>query len=171
MMDKTIKQIIFILLLSTLLGLVRFYFLKDGDFTLIKMERVLDIVDVKVSDSGKAVFTIPSFMTEPMTASLEFTKYLFDNKKAIFVDAREVEEFELGHIAGAINIPFDYYDEYMDIIDELKYDDIFIIYCSGGECSLSLDLADVFFTEKAFENVFVFEGGLPEWEDAGYPTE
>ena len=128
MMDKTIKQIIFILLLSTLLGLVRFYFLKDGDFTLIKMERVLDIVDVKVSDSGEAVVAIPSFMTEPMTASLKFTKYLFDNKKAIFVDAREVEEFELGHIAGAINIPFDYYDEYMDIIDELKYDDIFIIY-------------------------------------------
>ena len=51
------------------------------------------------------------------------------------------------------------------------YDDVFIIYCSGGECSLSLDLADVFFSDKAFENVFVFEGGLPAWQDAGYPTE
>ena len=34
-MGKTIKQITFILLLSTLLGLVRFYFLKDDGFTLI----------------------------------------------------------------------------------------------------------------------------------------
>ena len=171
MMDKTIKQIIFILLLSTLLGMVRFYFLKDGDFTIIKIARILETAEVQVSDSGEAIFTIPNFMTEPMTASLEFTKYFFDNKKAVLVDAREAEEFELGHIAGAINIPFDYYDEYMDTIDALKYDDIFIIYCSGGECSLSLDLADVFFGEKAFENVFVFEGGLPAWEDAGYPTE
>jgi rhodanese-related sulfurtransferase len=171
MMDKTIKQIIFILLLATLLGLARFYFLKDESFTLIKEARVLQEAEVQVSDSGEAVFTIPDFMTEPMMANLEFTKYFFDNKNAVFVDARESEEFELAHIAGAINIPFDYYDEYMETIDALNYDDVFIIYCSGGECSLSLDLADVFFGDKAFENIFVFEGGLPAWKDAGYPTE
>ena len=98
-------------------------------------------------------------------------KYLFDEKSAVFIDARDSEDYELGHIENAVNIPFDYYDEYMDTIDALNYDDVFIIYCSGGECSLSLDLADVFFTDKAFENVFVFEGGLPAWQDAGYPTE
>ena len=171
MMDRIIKQITFILLLATLLGLVRFYFLKDDDFTLIKEARVLQETEVEVSESGEAIFTIPDFMTEPMMASLEFTKYFFDNNRAIFVDARESEEFDISHIAGAINIPFDYYDEYMDTIDALNYDDVFIIYCSGGECSLSLDLADVFFGDKAFENVFVFEGGLPAWQDAGYPTE
>ena len=170
-MGKTIKQITFIVLLSTALGLARFYLLKDDDFMLIKTPRVLQTADVQVSNSGESVFTIPDFMTEPMVASLEFTKYLFDNKKAVFVDARESEEFELSHIAGAINIPFDYYDEYMDVIDVLKYDDVYIIYCSGGECSLSLDLADLFFGEKAFENVFVFEGGLPAWQDAGYSVE
>ena len=170
-MGKTIKQITFILILSTLLGLIRFYFLKEDDFTLIKEARLLQETEVQVTDFGEAIFTIPDFMTEPMVASLEFTKYFFDNKKAVFVDAREPEEFEVSHITGAINIPFDYYDEYMDTIDVLKYDDVFIIYCSGGECSLSLDLADVFFSDKAFENVFVFEGGLPAWQDAGYPTE
>ena len=171
MMDRTIKQITFILLLATLLGLARFYFLKDDDFTFIKEARVLQETEVEVSESGEAIFTIPDFMTEPMMASLEFTKYFFDKKSAIIVDARESEEFDISHIAGAINIPFDYYDEYMDTIDALNYDDVFIIYCSGGECSLSLDLADVFFGDKAFENVFVFEGGLPAWQDAGYPTE
>ena len=49
------------------------------------------------------------------------------------------------------------------------YQDLYIIYCSGGECSLSLDLADILFFDNGFENVFVFEGGLPEWEEAGYP--
>jgi rhodanese-related sulfurtransferase len=170
-MVKIIKQTTFILILSTLLGLARFYFLKNDNFTLIKKARILQEAEAQVSDYGEAIFTVPDFMTEPLTASLELTKYFFDNKKAVFVDARESEEFEISHIAGAINIPFDYYDEYMDSIDVLKYDDIFIIYCSGGECSLSLDLADVFFSDKAFENVFVFEGGLPAWQDAGYPTE
>ena len=46
---------------------------------------------------------------------------------------------------------------------------IFIIYCSGGECSLSFDLADYLFSEKLFEKILVFEGGWPEWKDAGYP--
>ena len=171
MMEKTIKQITFIFILSTLLGLARFQFLMNPDFTLIKEARVLQEAEARVSDSGKTVFSVPDFMTEPMMASLEFTKYFFDNKKAIFVDARESEEFEIGHIPGAINIPYDYYDEYMDVIDTLNYDDVFIIYCSGGECSLSLDLADIFFNNKTLNNVFVFEGGLPAWQDAGYPTE
>ena len=171
MMHRNIKQITFIIILSTLLGLARFYFLKDNDFNLIKEVRVLQVTEAEVSDSGSEIFIIPQFMTEPMMASLEFTKYFFDKKNAIFVDARESEEFEISHITGAINIPFDYYDEYMDVIDSLKYDDVFIIYCSGGESSLSIDLADVFFGDKAFENVFVFEGGLPAWQEAKYPTE
>ena len=147
------------------------YFLNVDNFTLIKEHRILLETEATLNDSGNVVFSIPDFMTEPMMASLDFTKYFFDNKKAIIIDARESEEFQIAHIAGAINIPFDDYEKYMDPIDALKYDDIFIIYCSGGECSLSLDLADVFFSEMAFENVFVFEGGLPAWKDAGYPIE
>ena len=37
--------------------------------------------------------------------------------------------------------------------------------------SLSLDLADYFFNDKAFERVLIFEGGWPEWKEAQYPSE
>jgi rhodanese-related sulfurtransferase len=169
-MSNMTKQILFIVLASTLLGFIRFAFLDNEEFTLIKQPRVLKEASAKMDQSGGTVFEIPEFMTEPMMASLEFTEYFYRNE-AVIIDAREPDEYEMGHIAGAINIPFDYYDEYMDVIDSLDYTGVHIIYCSGGECSLSLDLADILFIEKSFENVFVFEEGFPAWQDAELPVE
>lgn len=168
--NTSLKQIIIIIIVSSLLGFIRLFFLEE-DFSLIKKKRVLEETKSDTNDLGEKFFKIPDLMTEPMIASLEFSKYFFDTKKAIFIDARDAKEYNIAHIADAINIPFDYYDEYSEIINNLNYDDIFIIYCSGGECSLSIDLADMLFDELAFENVFVFEGGLPEWQKAGYPVE
>jgi rhodanese-related sulfurtransferase len=170
-MNSALKQVIFISVISAILGGIRFMLLKDDSFTLIKQPRVLQEASVQVDASGEKTFELPALMTEPQTVLLEFIKYYFDEKKAVIIDARDIEDYEISHIAGAINIPYDTYEDYGDIIDALNYDDVFIIYCSGGECSLSIDLADVLFNEKAFENVFVFEGGLPEWKDAGYPVE
>ena len=45
-------------------------------------------------------------------------------------------------------------------------------YCSGGECDLSMDLANELMGEDwGFSRVFVFDGGLPQWIEAGYPVE
>ena len=154
------NQIISIFLLATILGLIRFFFINDPEFTLIKKERVVKQI---------TSYVVPDDMTEPMSVNLEFVKYHFDNNSAIFIDAREVEDYDQGHIKNAINIPYDYYEEYEDTINELDDMAIYIIYCSGDECSLSLDLADYLFNEKVFEKVVVFEGGWPEWHDAGYP--
>ena len=170
-MNKTLKHIAVILILSTLLGFIRFYFLNDDEFTIIKKVRILNEAKVETNKLGIKKYPIPDVMTEPMIANLDFIKYYFDSNLATIIDARDVDEFNTKHIEGAINIPYDYYDDYADEISSLKYNDIYIIYCSGGECSLSIDLADLLFTEKGFENIFVFEGGLPEWENAGFPIE
>ena len=153
-------QIISIFFLATILGMFRFLLLDDPEFTIIKKERIVQQI---------TSFSVPDDMTEPMSIDLKFSKYLYDNNGATFIDARDVEDYEMGHIKNAINIPYDYYENYEDTIDELDDMDVYIIYCSGGECSLSLDLADYLFNEKTFEKVFIFEGGWPEWRDAGYP--
>ena len=104
-----------------------------------------------------------------MIVSLEFSKYYFDKNSAIFIDARDPEDYEAGHIQNSINIPYDYYEDYEEIIDELDDTAIYIIYCNGSECSLSIDLADYLYNEKLFEKVLIFEGGWPEWRDSNYP--
>ena len=154
------KQIIIILALAFFLGILRSFFVEDPDFSIIKKERVFEEINS---------FSIPTEITSPMVVNLEFSKYHFDAGSAIFIDARDPEEYDSGHIQGAINIPFDYYEEYEDLINELDEEKIYITYCSGGECSLSMDLADYLYHEKLFDAVLIFEGGWPEWRDIGYP--
>ena len=154
------KQIIFILSLASFLGILRSFFLDDPEFTLIKQERVIEKVHS---------FEVPDDMTGPMMVNLEFSKYHFDAGSAVFIDARDPEDYESGHIQNAMNIPYDYYEEYEDVINGLDDAGIYIIYCSGEECSLSIDLADYLYNEKLIDKLLIFEGGWPQWRDAGYP--
>ena len=154
------KQVVIIFSLAVFLGLIRFVILNDPEFSLIKKERIMQ----KIS-----TFTVPEDMTEPMAINLEFAKYLFDEKSAVFIDARDSEDYELGHIENAVNIPFDYYEDYEEVIDSLDDTAVHVIYCSGEECSLSMDLADYLFNEMVFEKILIFEGGWPQWRDAEYP--
>jgi len=105
-----------------------------------------------------------------MAINIEFAQNLFNEKSAIFIDARDSEDYNSGYIENAINIPFDYYEDYEDVINELDDSAPHVIYCSGEECSLSMDLADYFFNELAFENILIFEGGWPQWRDADLPS-
>ena len=154
------KQVVIIFSLAIFLGLIRFAFLDDPKFTLIKEERIIQ----KIS-----TFTVPEDMTEPMAINLEFAKYLFDEESAVFIDARDSEDYDLGHIDNAVNIPFDYYEDYEEVIDSLDTAIVYVIYCSGEECSLSMDLADYLFNERVFEKILIFEGGWPQWRGAEYP--
>ena len=154
------KQIVIIITLAVLLGLIRFIFLNDPDFIIIKKERIIEEI---------TTFSVPEKMTEPMMINLEFAKYLFDEKSAVFIDARDAEDYEAGHIKNAVNIPFDYYEDYEEVMDTLDSGGIYIVYCSGEECSLSLDLADHLYNEKLIDKLLIFEGGWPQWRDAGYP--
>ena len=87
------KQIIFILLLAVVLGLLRAFFLDDPEFTLIKHERVIE---------EATSFSVPDDMAGPMMVNLEFSKFHFDAGSAIFIDARDPEVYESGHIQDAI---------------------------------------------------------------------
>ena len=154
------KQIIIIVFLSFSLGMIRSLFINEADFSIIKKKRVLETINT---------FIIPSDITSPMVVNLDFAKYHHENSSAIFIDARDHEEYESGHIENSINIPYDYYEDYEGVINELDDSAAYIIYCNGAECSLSMDLADYLYDEKLFDTVLIFEGGWPEWKDAGYP--
>ena len=45
----------------------------------------------------------------------------------------------------------------------------FLIYCDGHGCSLSEDLGFYFYNELRMKNILIYEGGIPEWLDKGYP--
>lgn len=90
-----------------------------------------------------------------------------DRKKAsVFIDAREPDFFEDGHLPGAINIPAsrvsggDFRGFPPDPATPL------IVYCSGRNCPDSHLVASAL-VAKGFQNVSVFAGGWDEWSASG----
>ena len=90
-------------------------------------------------------------------------------KGTVFVDAREPEYYEEGHIKGAWNFPF--FLELVFKLDSLQGKDApLVIYCSGDECGSSEDLAYELQAE-GFSNLLVFKGGWTAWNSSGHPIE
>ncbi|MDT8443897.1 MAG: rhodanese-like domain-containing protein [Desulfuromonadales bacterium] len=88
----------------------------------------------------------------------------------LIVDARNPELYAAGHIDGAVSLPLVEIDAALpDFVARIDKDRTLVIYCSGFGCPDSFDLA-VLLIESGYKDVRVFEGGFPEWRDAGLPV-
>lgn len=89
---------------------------------------------------------------------------------AMLIDARSPELYLDGHIAGAVSLPLVAIDTVMPaFLDQVPQDRVIITYCSGFGCPDSFDLG-LMLLENGYRDVRVFEGGYPEWRDAGLPV-
>lgn len=82
---------------------------------------------------------------------------LFERQTAIFLDARPPNQYDDGHIPGAMNLPWQEVDRYfIEMADRLEGSGMIITYCDGESCELSHELA-LFMKEMGFTNVRVKE--------------
>lgn len=128
-----------------------------------------DPMGIAAVPEGNDLPVIPD-LGRPLQMQLPAVKRFFDAKAALMVDAREPGEFAEGHIPGAINMPYD-----QVITDPARIEALdpqgkaIIIYCGGGTCEVSMNLA-FRMVEQGKKKVLVFMGGWPEWQAAGYPV-
>jgi len=120
------------------------------------------------------VWLSPSYVPEedPPTLALgaAFDRYL--SPDYIFVDAREPEAYEEGHIKGAISLPFDWFDDYWAEAQPLLPPDAkLVVYCSGSECESSLNLARLLVEEFGYTHVEIFFGGWRAWYNSRLPID
>lgn len=88
----------------------------------------------------------------------------------LIVDARSPELYALEHIDGAISLPMvEIEAELPEFLQQVNKDQVIITYCSGFGCPDSFDLG-MKLIAVGYLNVRVFEGGFPEWRDAGLPV-
>lgn len=95
----------------------------------------------------------------------------FAQSDALFVDARDREAFDAGHIPGAVNLPWEeaQYDDSL-ILKAVPKDTPVITYCDGSDCESSILLGGAM-AGLGYRDVKVFFGGWVEWEEAGFPVE
>ncbi len=102
---------------------------------------------------------------DPPFITLEDAVTMFQSKDIIFIDARPTEDYDYGHINGAINIPYDYLDDtWYAFIDSLDHSRAYVVYCGGSECEASLNLGR-YMSDQGFKHINVFFGGWSEWLD------
>jgi rhodanese-related sulfurtransferase len=103
--------------------------------------------------------------------NVDQARKLYDSGKYIFVDARSVEDYEAGHISGAVSLPVGQFEENIAAFLERHPPEASIItYCSGRTCQDSHRLAENLLA-FGYGNVNVFIDGFPGWEAEGHPIE
>lgn len=86
--------------------------------------------------------------------------------EVIALDVRPVEEYEAGHIPGAISVPL---SELKERLEEIPSSCEVVAYCRGPYCVLSVEA--VALLREAGRLALRLADGLPEWRDAGLAVE
>ena len=100
--------------------------------------------------------------TETITISAAAKKMNTDN--IFFLDTREIDEFNVGHIVGAKNVGYDDFN-ITSVYSIAKTAEI-IVYCSIGARSQSIAKK---LSDAGYTNVKNLYGGLFHWANSGYP--
>ena len=82
------------------------------------------------------------------------------------LDVRPEEEFQAGHLPGAINIPLNQLEKRLK---QLSKDSEVVAYCRGPYCVLAFE-AVARLREQGYQ-ARRLENGFPEWKQAGLPVE
>ncbi len=96
---------------------------------------------------------------------------LFEEGRAIFLDARPGERFALAQIDGALNVPADrWQDLCADVLPWIEGQKI-VVYADAGEIDPADDLAgSILARGQPRDSVFIYIGGIEEWRAAGLPV-
>lgn len=109
---------------------------------------------------------------DPPLLNLAEASALYQNPEVIFLDARFHDEYERGHIARAILLSFEKFDDYWpDVAPLIDTSMQIVTYCSGKDCETSLFLARLLRDDYGFKHVKVFFGGWRRWKKADLPIE
>lgn len=101
-----------------------------------------------------------------MVTTDEVKYYLHEEKGTVLVDARSHEEYSLGHIPGALNIPEDdFAASFAKVQPSLEKARTIIVYCSGGSCSTSEIVAQMLRDKGGLpaDKLWIYSDGFPGW--------
>jgi rhodanese-related sulfurtransferase len=126
--------------------------------------------------SGHSLNTVPVSVDGPVDMILPLPVELAEVRElqgstTLLIDARSREAFAEGHLPGARSLPrAEAVSGVGALLAEVPLSTPLIVYCSGYDCHDSFELAEGLIA-AGYRQVRIYEGGFPEWRDAGLPLE
>jgi hydroxyacylglutathione hydrolase len=148
---------------NPMLQMTRDEFIKDCSHT---PARPLNMTAIIATNRGEADYP----WAEPRTAEVE-TISIDEAADRIFarhplvIDVREPEEYDQGHLPGAVSIP---QCDIASRLDELPKDQDSLVVCAGGVRSLR---ASQYLKSRGFDHVASIDGGTDAWVASGREVE
>ncbi len=133
------------------------------DLALIGLERIGGYFDASVLDAGDAgpLDKVPQMTTAELAERLDAG----EASPVTVLDVRERDEWEAGHIAGAMHVPLGHLT---DRVAELERDRPLVLHCqSGGRSSIGASVLRA----QGFTNVVNLSDGFTGWQRRGLPVE
>jgi len=147
---------------------------RDGKFVLYRLadEGVIDVLTAlrriaerNVAEVARVVRSYFNSRDSLEPVSRDELMRRLRSRSVTVLDVRPHDEFALGHIPGALNIPLSALSQHLSAFKRSRE---IIAYCRGTYCVLSFE-AVALLREKGFK-VRRLEDGMPEWRVAGLPV-
>jgi rhodanese-related sulfurtransferase len=122
-----------------------------GEDRLAEVDRV---VDIYLKDRGEMEAVDAAGLMERLA-----------DGSAVVLDVRPEEEYQAGHVPGALSVPVDS----LEALQGLPKDKEVVAYCRGPYCVFSDEAVRVL-SARGYRASRLTEG-FPEWQAAGYPVE
>ncbi|HSL86344.1 MAG TPA: rhodanese-like domain-containing protein, partial [Bacteroidales bacterium] len=137
---------------------------KEAEETNVWLRRVGQDIIVGYLDGGMAGWVTSGYKTNHATqiSAEDLHDMVTGSSKFVLIDVRARQEFEDGHIEGAINIPV---ADLRERHKELKKEHAIIMICSSGNRS---SLGVSILSQHGFKNLYNVAGGMTGYSAAGY---
>lgn len=142
------------------------YSLTGGDEVVRLMQALGRVGERNMADIERVMVTYFRARDELEPVSREDLLRRLRDGLVTVLDVRPEDEFKLGHLPGALNIPLPALERHLA---DLPHDREIIAYCRGRYCVLSFE-AVATLRARGFI-VRRLEDGFPEWKAAGLPIE
>lgn len=161
---KFVLQTSIILLLSSIIGIAYNGFSKSP----LPIFKKYDPIQVEDQGDDNPDGSQPVNINE---IDAETLKYLMESEESLLIDARTGEEYNQGHLPGAVSLPVYEFDRVYPEVEGLFAEGKTIVtYCSSVTCIDSPLLAKKLYG-KGYRDIFVYRGGFEEWTELNNPVE
>ena len=148
-MNKTIKEVLYISLLSVFSAL---------------------LYNAFFSENYPLIYQKTSFKPGQVVSTTDAYR-LLRSGEVIFIDARPQEDYTEGHIQSALNLPVrSSRVQKMTMMQKIPKEQNIVVYCIDSGCPSAERLAKEL-EFMGFKNVTVYADGWLGWQNAGYPIE
>ncbi len=148
-MNKTVKEIIFIVVLSVVSAVIYTLIFNNGYSLTYKS------VSFK---AGELINSNEAFSLSRLS-------------DVLFIDARPIDDYIAGHIKGAVNLPLNSSrSQKMAYMQKIHKEQKIVVYCIDSGCPSAERLAGQL-RFMGYNNVSIYTEGWLGWIDAGYPIE